>query len=330
MRRRTRRAGLVVAVAGALAAGLVLTGCSAGGGGLQVQALFSDVNDLVAGAPVQLADLPVGSVSGIHLRGDRALVDMTIDPGVDVPAHVQAQLQQTTILGEHFVALVPQGGGGRLRDGATITDTVVVPGIQQLVQSGAQVFGALSAAQVAELVDNSAEGFGGQGTELKALLDDFGSVLAGYAGQSAQITNVVDRIDQLTSTLAPDASSGAAAVSNLAQTTAILAQQSDRFTSLLQSLDGLAQQGRSILDTGTAQIEDQIDALGAVARQLASHQSDLATVLRELPAHNEVLSSATVDNFVQILDDVIVCGLPNGGGATSSPDATCSPRGGGS
>lgn len=320
-------AGLVALAAG----GLALTGCGGGPPDLQVQAVFSDVNDLVAGAPVQLADITVGSVQSISLDGDRARVVMAIDPTADVPAQVEAELQQTTILGEHFVALVPKAGAtGRIRNGATITDTTVVPGIEQLVQSGAEVFGALSAAQVAELIDNSAEGFGGQGPELRSLLDDFGTVLGGYAGQSAQITNVVDRIDQLTSTLAPDAQSGATAVANLAQTTSVLAQQSDRFTQLLQSLDALAGQGQSILATGTGQIEDQIDALGAVARQLATHQADLATVLKELPAHNTVLSKATVDDYVQILDDVIVCGLPNGGGDTTSPDATCNPSGGGS
>jgi ABC-type transporter Mla subunit MlaD len=117
-------------------------------------------------------------------------------------------------------------------------------------------------------------------------------------------------------------------VSNLAQTTTILAQQSNQFVQLLQSLNDLAIQGHSILSTGLSQTEDQINALAAVAAQLARHQQDLATVLEELPGHNIALADVTVNNYAQILEDIIVCGVP-GGGDNPTADATCNPTGGG-
>jgi phospholipid/cholesterol/gamma-HCH transport system substrate-binding protein len=320
-----------VALAG-LGLAVGLAGCGGGAGSaLDASATFSDVADLVAGAPVQYANITVGSVKSISLRGTQARVVMSIDSSAHVPADVTAELRQTSILGEHFVSLVaPSPRGPALRDGAVITHTQFVPGIQQLVESGAEVFGAVNAAQLSEIVANGAQGFGGQAANLKQLLDDFDTLLAGYSSRSSEITSVIDHLNQFNATLGPNAQSDAQAIANLAQTTQILAQQSARFEQLLQSLNDLAVQGHSILSTGLTQTEDQIDALSAVAGQLASHQKDLATILEELPGHNTSLAGVTVNNFAQILEDIIVCGLPNGGGNTSLPDSTCNPSGGGS
>jgi phospholipid/cholesterol/gamma-HCH transport system substrate-binding protein len=328
MRRTLQVAGVVL---GTLALSVGLAGCGgAGSGTIHATAFFSDVSDLVAGAPVQYAKITVGSVSAITVSHDQAKVVMSIERSAQVPADVTAELTQTSLLGQHYVLLVaPSADPPLLRNGAVITHTQFVPGIQQLVESGAAVFGAVNAADLAQIIDNGAEGFGGQAANLRQLLDDFDTILAGYSSRSSEITSVIDNLDQFNSTLGPDSQQDAQALSNLAQTTQILAGQSSQFEQLLQSLNDLAVQGNSILSTGLHQTEDQIDALAAVASQLAQHQSDLATILLELPGHNAATSSLTVNNFAQILEDVIVCGLP-GGGAGSTADSTCAPSGGGS
>jgi len=321
---RLRRAVALGAVVAASALGL--GACGSGGGTISASAVFPDVSDLVAGAPVQYADIQVGSVRSISLDGGRAKVVLDIDKSAAVPADVTAQLQQTTILGEHYVALVAgtaPGRPGTLANGAVIAKTAVIPGIQQLVSSGAEVFGAVNAAQLSQIIDSGAQGFGGQSAQLRQLLDDFGTVLHGYASRSSEIRALVGQIDQFSSSLAPDAQANARAVTNLAQTSQILAQQSSRFVTLVQSLDDLATQGRSILDTGVTQTEDQINALSAVAGQLASHQQDLAKLLLYLPGANETLADVTVNNFAQVLDDIIVCGIPGGGGDSRYASSTC-------
>jgi len=331
-RRVTTRAAVAVGTLGLL--GALFGGCVGGGAAtLQATATFSDVSDLAVGAPVQLADITVGSVKSIALApdGTAATVTMTVQRSADVPAAVTAQLRQTTILGEHYIDLIPSStGGAPLTDGAVISKAEVVPGIQQLVSAGAEVFGAVNAAQVAQIVDNGAQGFGGQSGALRQLLDDFGTVMQGYASRSGEIQSIVNQVDQLSSSLAPSAQSDAQAVTNLAQTTSILAQQDDQFVRLLQSLDNLAQQGNAILQSGLGQTEDQINALAAVAQQLALHQQDLAAAIEALPAHNAATAAFTVNNYLQVLDDVIVCGLPGGGSSSTDPTGSCDPNGGGS
>ena len=328
MARRVGAPLSAVLAASALAMGLA--GCGGPPGGtLTATADFSDVSDLAAGAPVQYAKITVGSVKSITLGHDQAQVVMTIQRSAQVPADVTAELTQASVLGQHFVLLVaPSAQAPYLADGAVISHTEFVPGIQQLVESGAAVFGAVNAAELAQIVDNGAQGFGGQAANLKQLIADFDTILAGYASRSSEITQVIDNLDQFNSTLGPDAQQQAQALTNLAQTTQVLAQQSSNFETLLQSLNDLAVQGNSILQSGLGQTEDQIHALAAVAAQLYQHQQALATILMELPAHNATLASLTVNNYAQILEDIIVCGIPVGGSG-STPDSTCSPSGGG-
>lgn len=297
---------------------------------VNTQATFSNVSSLTTGASVQLADIDVGSVTGIHLRHDQAQVTMAIRRSARVPADVTAELVQTTVLGQYVVALVPGSRPGRLlANHQPITKSTVVPGIQRLVQSGTEVFGAVNGSELSQLIDNTAEGLSGQGQRLRILLDDFGTVLAGYASQTHQITSLIDELNRFAATAAPDASANASAVGNLAQTTSTLAQQSNQFIALVQSLNALATQGRSILSTGLPQVETNIDSLAAVASELADHQQQLAALLQQVPVANESLASATYQNYLQVLNNIIVCGVPGLGSGTAATN-TCGSSGAGS
>ena len=303
--------------------------CGSGGSELTAIATFSDVSNLATGAPVQMADITVGSVRTIHLQGVDAMVTMSIQRSARVPADVTASVQTTTILGERVIELQPGGGvtnsSPLLADGARISHTVVVPDLEQLVKGGAQLFAPISASALASLVEAGGQGFGDQGQDIHRLIDDLSAVSAGYATQTTTIRNLINSLDQLSSATAPDAQANAQAVTNLAQTTQILAAQSARFEDMLTALNGLSVQSRSILDNYLSQIGIQLSGLAAVTKVLAGEQTDLANVLIYLKGHNKALSAAAVDRFVQILDDVIVCGVPNGGDNPSSATAACSP-----
>jgi phospholipid/cholesterol/gamma-HCH transport system substrate-binding protein len=296
---------------------------------ITVSAVFSDVGDLVGGAQVQMADIPIGSVSAITLDGSRAKVTMAIDRSAHVPDDVTAALERTTILGDQFIALkVPsQDPAPPLQNGETITHTTVVPDVEQFVSAGTQLFGSISTSQLANIIASGAQGFGGQEAELRQLLNSLSDVTAGYASRTAQITSTVNNLDQLSTSLASNIGPDAQAITNLSQTAGVLAQESGRLNNLLQALDNVSIQGRGLLETYLPQIDDQLKALGAVSDQLAAHQQDLAGILEYLPLHNATLSEAARNNFLQVFENIIVCGIP-GGGESSAPAFTCNPGSG--
>ena len=195
--------------------------------------------------------------------------------------------------------------------------------------AGAQVFGAVSTTQLEQIIAAGGQGFAGQEASLKTLLNDFSNVAAGYAQHTSDITSAVNGLHQLTSTLAPSSGATADALTTLSKTVAILAQQSSQFETLLQSIDNLSVQGRGILETYYPQISTQLQALQAVSSQLSQNQGALAGILDELPANNSALQSSVRGGFLQLYENIIVCGLPGGGENDSSPAFTCAPTGSG-
>ncbi len=331
---RGRRSRLVAApVLAALVVGLA--GCSVSGGGGQrtASAVFGDVGDLANGAQVQMADVPVGSVSAIALDGDKAKVTMNFDNGVRVPANVSAAIDRTTILGDQFVELVvPKNETGaaaatapQLPDGARIAHTSTVPDVEQFVQAGSEVFGAVSTTELEQIIQAGGQGFTGQEASLKAFLIDLDAVATAYAQHTTDITQAVNGLNSLSASLAPTSSASATALSNLSQTVAILAKNSSQFETLLQSLDNLSSQGRSILENYYPQIVTQLQTLQAVSSQLAQHQSDLAGLLSEIPVADNALPQAVRNGYVQLYENIIVCGIP-GLGEDSSAAFTCAPN----
>jgi phospholipid/cholesterol/gamma-HCH transport system substrate-binding protein len=328
--RQDGRRSVIAGLLAAIVASLILSACGGGGGGdLTATAVFSDVSNLATGAPVQMADISIGTVRAIRLDGVDALITMSIQRSAHVPANVTASVQTTTILGERIIELQPGRGvtdsSPLLADGARIGHTVVVPDLEQLVKGGAQLFAPISASALASLVAAGGQGFGDQGQNIHRLIDDLSAVSAGYATQTSTIQNLIGSLDQLSSATAPDAQANAEAITNLAHTTQILAAQSARFEDLLTALNSLSVQSRSILENYFSQIGIQLTGLADVTKAVASEQTDLANVLIYLKGHNGALSKAAVGRFVQILDDVIVCGVPNGGDTPGSATAACTP-----
>jgi phospholipid/cholesterol/gamma-HCH transport system substrate-binding protein len=322
---RRVRSLVVVALVGLLATS-TLASCSKGKDTMTAVAVFDDVADMANGALVQMADVKIGQVTSIKLVGSRARVSMTFERAARVPLDVTARVRRTSVIGEKFIELRPDTedvNAPLLRDGATIKKSEVVPDLEQLVGSGTAVFGALSASELGTLIAENAKGFGGKGATLAALIDDLDRIMAGFRTRTDTVTRLVDAIDELASDLSPSARANAEAIANLATTTQILNEQRQALVNLLTSLRDLAIQGRSILEQHRGQVGDQLAALRSVTEAIAARQRDLGLLLVNLPIHNEALRRAVVEDFVQVLNDFVVCGLPNGGEVPDSPLNSC-------
>ena len=81
-----------------------------------VTASFADVLNVVPRSPVMVDDVVVGQVSEVERRGWAAEVTLQLRKDVAVPDNATAEIRQTSLLGEKYVALLePTGRGvGRL------------------------------------------------------------------------------------------------------------------------------------------------------------------------------------------------------------------------
>jgi phospholipid/cholesterol/gamma-HCH transport system substrate-binding protein len=103
---------------------LKMPGTEGGGpGSFQVQGQLPDVSTLQANSHVRVGDVNVGTVSKIERQGWHALITMTVNGDVDLPANAVATVGQTSLLGSSHVELAAPSGvapEGRLHNGSLI------------------------------------------------------------------------------------------------------------------------------------------------------------------------------------------------------------------
>lgn len=294
-------------------------------------AYFNDAGNLNVGAPVEMAGISVGGVQSISLSGNRAKVVMAIDKSARVPSDVTAKAEQSTVLGEEVIDLVapPRASTSAqlLANNSEIHSTTLVPGIEQFVSGGTAVLGSIGTTQLASLINAGGQGFGGQAAELRSLISNLNTVMAGYSSRDSQIKTLIESMGELSASLAPHANANAKALSNLSKTIGVLNSQSNNFIHLLKGLDKLSLEGHSLLTQQLSEIDFQLTGLAGISGTINSQQSAVAELLKEIPLHDAVLHDVTVGDFSQIVDSIIVCGLPDGG---SSSQAASSCHGAGS
>jgi phospholipid/cholesterol/gamma-HCH transport system substrate-binding protein len=309
------RARLRVVAPLALAAAVLSAGLAACGGShdLTVRARFTDVADLAPDAPVMMADVRIGKVDSISLDHDLALVTMSVDPKARVPADVVARVRRTSLLGERIVDfVVPPGvpaNAPLLRDGTTIRRTVVRPDLEDLVKSGSAALAPVAASEVATLVDEGAKGFGSSGGDLRSLVGELKDIVQAYEGRTGDIASVISSMNQLNSTLAPHARQQGLSVVNTARALGALRKQMPALHRAVLALDRLAVGSSSLLDAHSAEMGRFFAQMRTILGVLRQQQSNIAGLLRYAPFHDRNTQLVEYQEFNQILQDFVICGI---------------------
>ena len=282
--RRTRRTT-------ALGAGLslvVLTGCGfegadslplPGGQGngddaYQVQVEFSDVLDLVPQSAVKVNDVTVGSVRDIELRGFNALVTLSINGDIEVPANSNASLRQTSLLGEKFVSLdaPPPGEAApqRLRAGATITleQTTRSAEIEEVLGALSLVLNGGSIEQLQVINKEVVNALEGREPEVKSALNQLDTFVSGLDAQKEQIVRALEGLDRLSARLVTDRQIIDTALRDIPPGVESFAGQREDLVKLLTGLDRLGDVAVRVIEGSKDNTVRDLEALTPILEQL--------------------------------------------------------------
>ena len=93
--------------------------------GFTVKASFGSVGGLTVGSDVRVSGVKVGTVTGRSLDPATyaALISMSIEKGLRLPADSIAEIASEGPLGGRYVRLVPGSAAARIADGGTIRET---------------------------------------------------------------------------------------------------------------------------------------------------------------------------------------------------------------
>jgi len=94
-----------------------------GGNQVEIRAEFDSVAGLKNGATVEIAGVQVGQVTAIGLNGERALVSLSLTPGVILYGDAIASIKTRGLIGDKYVSLSPGGALDALPPGGKIRET---------------------------------------------------------------------------------------------------------------------------------------------------------------------------------------------------------------
>lgn len=303
MRRLTTLLACLVAV-------LALSACS--GERMTASAEFDDVVDLAVNNAVKIADVSVGRISGVVLSesGDRAVVEMVLDDDIALPSRVTARLRKTNVLGERFVELVPdRDSGGAFASGTRITDTVVVAEIEEAIITGTDVVLAISADTLAGAIQAGATGLDGRGGTLGSLIEELGTIVAGYDRNSEDLVRLLSGFEQFLAEVGPQADLHGRAVGELAAFTRTLSEEDERLIDTLVDIQQLANTGTDIMRTHARRTDDFFTRFEVISGEITAREADLNRVFNELNGHNFNTIRGINSEHAQIIADFIVCGI---------------------
>lgn len=292
----TTRRRLTAAV-GALTA-LVLAGCTsvydlplpggprAEGRQITVRAEFADVLDLVPRSSVKIDEVTVGEVTAIDLDGWTARVTMRVPAASDLPDDTRAELKQTSLLGEKYVALErPEGGGtGRLGDGDLIPleRTGRNPEVEEVLAALSMLLNGGGVGQLKVIETELNNALRGRTDDIRSLVTQLDTFVGGLDDQKAEIVRAIDGIDRLSASLAQRRGELEGVLRELPRGLAILADQREQLTTMLTSLDRLGKVGTRVVRASREDTLANLAALKPVLAQLNEAGDDLPKSLQLL------------------------------------------------
>jgi phospholipid/cholesterol/gamma-HCH transport system substrate-binding protein len=271
----------------------------------QVTAQFADAGDLVPQSAVMVNDVAVGRVTRIYLpaRSWTAHVTMLVNGDVQLPANAIAEISQSSLLGEQYVALsVPPG----IPPTGRLTNHAVIP-VSRTTSNATveQVLGALSLllngggiSQLHTITTQLDAALRGDAPQVRSLITQLHLLLANLNDHKQAIFTALDGLRTLSATLARRDRQIGHVLDHLTPGLQVLAAQRSQLVTMLTALRKLSGVAVATINASQANIVTDLNELAPTLRELADAGQALPEALQVLltfPFSNQVLSDIKGD-----------------------------------
>jgi phospholipid/cholesterol/gamma-HCH transport system substrate-binding protein len=306
----------------AVAAGALVAGCGASGfngiyslplpGGAslgahpyQVTAQFTDVADLVPQSAVMVNDVAVGRVTKIYLppRSWTANVRMLINGSVRLPANAIAEITQSSLLGEQYVALSAPPGvtpAGRLGNDAVIplARTTANATVEEVLGALSLLLNGGGINQLHTITTQLDAAMTGNAPQIRSLITEIHATLVNLDAHKQAIFTALAGLKALSATLAARDKQIGYALDNLTPGLEVLADQRDQLVAMLDALDHLTGVTVATINASQASLVADLTELTPTLRALASAGQNLPLALQVLltyPFTDQVINDVKGD-----------------------------------
>lgn len=308
-----------VLAAGALASTVLLvgTGCAwdglnslplpgaegKGDGAYEVTIEMPNVTTITRNSPVRVNDVNVGSIASMRVEDYTAIVTVSLNEEVRLPANAYAKIGQTSLLGSQHLELFPPPDGsaeGTLAAGDVIPieRAGVYPTTEQTLSALSVVLTDGGLAQFETISQELNTALDGRQLDAKEVITQLETTVSGLDDQRADIVAAMEGLDRLARQIDEQNDTLARALAQMPEAVALINDQKQELTTALVSLGDFGNKANQIIDAGGGQnLVANLRDLTPVLEGLANSGRDMTRVLSTLITFP--FPQAGIDNFLR-------------------------------
>lgn len=248
---------------------------------------IANVATLESNSPVLIDDVVVGSVGKMTVRDWHADVEVSVQPGVVVPANAVVSVGQTSLLGSMHLALDPPIGEkptGRLVTGATIglNKSSTYPSTEKTLSSLSLVVNAGGLGQIGDIIHNVNTALSGRGDQVRDLMTRLDTFVGTLDGQRDNLIASIQALNRLAGTFAAQRDVLDEALEKIPPALDVLARERPRLTTALQKLGVFSDTATRLVNDTQADLVKNLQNVAPAIRVLADVGPDLDYLLAYL------------------------------------------------
>jgi len=270
---------------------LPLPGTAGGGpGSFTIQAQLPNVTNLQPNSRVRVGDVTVGNVTKVEMQGWHALLTMTLDGDVDLPANATVKIGQTSLFGSLHIELAPpvdEPPNGKLRDGSLIplSAASTYPSTEQTLAAISMVLNGGGVGQIQDITEALSTAFDGRADDLRSLINQLDEYVGHLDDQKNDILAAAESLNNLVGQIAAQKPVVDKALETIPDALKVLSDQRQTIADAVQKLGQFsALAADSITQTKDALVQELRD-IAPVLKSLADAGPALTRALDVLPTY---------------------------------------------
>jgi phospholipid/cholesterol/gamma-HCH transport system substrate-binding protein len=245
-----------------------------GPGAYTIQAQLPDVQNLKQNSRVRVNDVTVGNVTKIELQGWHALVTMTLDGDVHLPANASATIGQTSLLGSVHVELAAPKDippVGKLKSGSVIplSSGKAYPSTEQTLAAVSLVLNGGGLGNVQDVTKALSTAFSGREQDLRSLLGQLDKFVGYLNDQKDDIIAATESLNNLVGQFADQKPVLDKALKTIPNALAVLKDERENLADALDQLGKFSALAADSVNQTKKNLVQELKDLGPVLQSLA-------------------------------------------------------------
>ncbi|MFL0289102.1 MCE family protein [Mycobacterium sp. SMC-18] len=270
-----------------------------GAGSFTIQVELPDVDNIQRNSRVRVGDVTVGTVTRIDRQGWHALLTLTLDGSVNLPANATAKIGQTSLLGSKHIELArptATAPEGRLHDGSRIalTSGSSYPTTEKTLAAMSLVLNGGGIGQLQDITRALSTAFAGREQQLRSLLTQLDEFIAHLDDQTSDIIDATAALNNLAGQVASQQPVLDKAIRTVPDALWVLKDERGKLADALDAIGKFSAVAADSVNKTKEDLVRELQAVGPVLASLANAGPDLTRSLSffgTFPWPNETLEN---------------------------------------